>query len=241
MDAERSSLFGRTRARTGYRTVGCPQECDVWGVDSFLPGTLPHVRTGTWEIDDAGRVTVVWPSGFHETYSVVDHDRYVQLVLVDHAYQGVSTVYASVYGSNADLTAGATVDQIKASSALDYVGHEQNWDRVTRTVTGTIWWNQYHRCTGSPCLQGENPAVYHSYFAVEPSVDGRKTYWYHQLTSVAQSTTCAQPSRGGHTYQLLQVLDDDGGFVGFVGAEASLLSQQYGGSIITHWTALPHP
>lgn len=51
---------------------------------------------------------------------------------------------------------------------------------------------------------------------------------------------CANIDRGGHTYELLQILDDDGQLVGFVGVETSLLGQHTGGSIVTHFTALPH-
>lgn len=50
---------------------------------------------------------------------------------------------------------------------------------------------------------------------------------------------CANIDRGGHTYELLQILDD-GQLVGFVGVETSLLGQHTGGSIVTHFTALPH-
>ncbi len=57
---------------------------------------------------------------------------------------------------------------------------------------------------------------------------------------LALTSICANIDRGGHTYELLQILDDDGQLVGFVGVETSLLGQHTGGSIITHFTALPH-
>jgi hypothetical protein len=37
-------------------------------------------------------------------------------------------------------------------------------------------------------LPASNSNVYHTYFATEPGVDGRKTYWNHQVSSVAQGS-----------------------------------------------------
>lgn len=228
-----------TRIQTGYRTTGCPKVCDVWTTRTFEPGAPPPFsRVGTWVYDELGNVAITWDTGFHESYAVVDHGAYAQLTLASHEYGGVSTVYASVYGSNAPLEVGATIDEIADVAALDFVSHEKNWDSEVRDISETIWWGQYNRCTDAPCLQGMNPAIYHTYFAGVPETDGRKVYWYHQLEVVALDPNCAQIDRGGHTYELLQILDDDGGFVGFVGVETSLLGQRTGGDILTHFTAL---
>ncbi len=222
------------RALTGYTTAGCPKVCSVWTTKGFEPHVAPLHRTGSWSYDSTGQVRIQWPANRSETYRVIEHETYVELSLVTHDYPNVSTVYASVFGSNASLEQGATIDQIRAAGSLAFTSREQNWDVVTKTHTGTIAFAQYHRCSASPALQGINPAVYHTYFAGDPARDGRKTFWYHQLEVVAQQSTCANIERGGHTYQLLQVLDDTGQFVGWVGGEASLLAKRNGGSIITH-------
>lgn len=235
------------RDPSGYVTNGCPKVCAVWTASTFLPGVAPTTRTGSWSYTSDGKVHIVWAGTIHEYYSVTDRGTYTDLNLSTHNYQNVSTVYSRAFGSTLSLSQGATIDQIKASAALNFTVHEQNWNAVTVTKSNTIWWGQYHRCASSPCLQGNNPhsvdddgnlTGYHTYFAGNPATDGRKTYWYHQLEAVALNPDCAVPSRGGHTYQLLQAIDDNGTFIGFVGAEASLLSRTYGGSIITHFVAL---
>ncbi len=234
LDAPTTTNTTANRARSGYTTSGCPQVCDVWTAKGFEPDAPPQERTGTWTYDDLGQVRIRWPADRSETYRVVERGSYVELALITHDYPEVSTVYAAVFGSHASLSEGATRDQIADAGDLDFTSHVQNWDAVTETSTGTITFAQYHRCAASPTLQGINPAVYHTYFAGDPASDGRKTYWYHQLTVVAQTSHCANIDRGGHTYQLLQILDDDGRFVGWVGGEASLLARRNGASIITH-------
>ncbi len=231
-----------TRTNTGYETAGCPEVCDVWTTTGFEPGAwAPHVRTGEWVFDEQDRVAITWSSGFHETYAVVEHDTYTELTLAEHEYAGVSAMHAAVFGSHASLDAGVSIADIHDTGTLDFVIEANNWDAATHHNDGTIYWSTYFECSGSPSVQGMAPDVYHTYFASDPAVDGRKTYWYHQLTEVALTPDCANIERGGHTYELLQILDDAGEFVGFVGVETSLLGQYTGGSIVSHMTALRGP
>lgn len=127
-------------------------------------------------------MAITWETGFHESYAVTDRGTYAQLTVAEHEYPDVSTVYSSVYGSNAALDDGATITEIYDSVALDFTSHVQNWDEATHDDAGTIYWSAYYQCTESPCLQGMHPEGYHTYFASAPEIDGRKTYGYHQLT-----------------------------------------------------------
>lgn len=227
-----SSLRGQ-RADTGYNTTGCPKNCDVWTAKGFEPGTTPRSRVGEWRFDSNNNIRIDWPDGFFELYKVVEHSGYAELTLVTHDYKNISQVFASAFGSNASLDQGVTIDKIKAAGSVVSTFHEQGWDVVTISKTVTMPFSQYDQCTGSPSMQGQNPAVYHTYFSGNPATDGRKNYWYSQLRSVALNSTCADIDRGGHTFQLLQALNDDGNFIGWVGAEASLIGKYNGGTIIT--------
>jgi hypothetical protein len=83
---------------------------------------------------------------------------------------------------------------------------------------------------------------YHSYFAANAAVDGRKVYWNNQRGVVQQlenpNTTCISASGGGHTNALLQAIDDNGQFVGFVGVEASLNQKKYGQAVVAAYAML---
>ena len=238
-DTPASSDVNAWRLATGYRTTGCPEDCEVWTARGFEPGAAPSSRGGSYRWSSLGNLVVSWPDGRSETYRAIDHGGYTELSLVTHDYPGVSTVYAGVFGSRASLEIGVDIDVVRASGSLPWAGHSQNWDAVTIATSGTFFWSQYLSCVSSWCIQGENPSLYHTYFATDPGAGGRKIYWYHQLASVALRTDCADPVRGGHTYQMLQVLDDGGAFVGFVGVEASLIAQRHGASIVAQITAMP--
>lgn len=226
------------RSPSGYTTAGCPKVCDVWTATSFLPGTSPTLRIGSWSYTPTGAVHIVWGGTIHEYYNVTDHGTYTRLELGQYNYANVSIVYGTAFGSNWSLNSGVTMADVRAAGDLDFTLHSQNWDAVTQSVSGTVVWSQYILCTIGSCMQGSNPAVYHTYYANNPAVDGRKTYWYHQLASVGGNANCADVTQGGHTQQMLQAIDDNGQFIGFVGAEASLLGRKYGGSIVNYYVGV---
>lgn len=246
------------RADTAYRTEGCAFTCEVWTSRGFEPGALASVRTGTFSRDDETHVTVRWSEQVFERYRIINHATYTELRLVSHGYQNVSAVYAKAFGSHASLASTASIDALRENGNLEFTVYEQVWNNVTnipdhikdpKIPPPQIDIPSYERCADSPIMVGRynkptNPydtSGYHTYFVADAARgEGRKMYWYHQLEAVSQQNDgCANPERGGHLTPLLQILDDDENFVGFVGVEASLYGTHTGGSVISWIEARP--
>ncbi len=236
------------RAATGYDTKGCSYVCSVWTSAGFEPGALPKTREGTYDWED-GQIIIQWSGGFWERYETIDHGTYAELSIVGHNYENVSAVYAKAFGSQASLSTTATASAIQQSGPLKLTTYAQYWNKPTINAATTIYLSSYQLCASSPVLQGTSnqPSIpydetgYHTYFVADPKQpEGRKVYWYHQLENVALTNNgCANPARGGHLAPLLQILDDQENFVGFVGVEASLYGTNEGGSIIS-WMEARH-
>lgn len=232
------------RANTGYTTSGCgPKPCPVWTASTFdKPGTS---RVGVWKLTHRGtRVQINFGNRnqFYEAYALASYATYTKLTLVSSNYPGYTYFFGSAYGSKVSINRGARLDQIRApgsptQNGLNYELITDNWDSAIEKKKSVMWWNSpgnYLRCSRT-CMKGARPDVWHSYIVADPLNLGRKMYWYHQLSSVARSKTCANAVYGGHTVQLLQILDDNGQFIGMIGGEASILARYRGGSIMSYF------
>ncbi|MFD0478374.1 hypothetical protein ACFQ0B_66955 [Nonomuraea thailandensis] len=104
--------------------------------------------------------------------------------------------------------------------AVDHV--DRTWDMSAYIrCTGTTWCMAYKTQTTTNC---DCPAPYdkdHSlqtYLQQITGKDRRDTHW-HWCTCLAKGSQCHKGN--SHVYPLLQVIDDQGGWRGWVGVEAS--------------------
>jgi len=218
------------KVSSGYLTHGCQHVCLVRTPKGFEVGAAPKTTTGSYRYDSNGNLVITWPGGQSEAWSMRAQGSWARLFIITSNH-GV-TIDSWGFGSNAAFSQGATIDQIKAAGTLRGALRETSYGTRSVFVPGyRLEPGQFTRCTGSPCLQAPNPASWRAELAGMPTRDGRRVYFDHQQPNVGPLGPCPR-SPNGHTTALLQVLDDSGAFLGFVGAEASLNARQAGGGAI---------
>ena len=230
------------KVNSGFTTGGCTYTCNIRTPLGFQPNdpTWPKSSTGTYYIDVNGRVVITWPGGEFERWTI-SHPKTTYAKLTIHG-TNYNVLHGWGFGSTASFNTGATIDQIKAAGDLTNC---ETWENVydTSDIYETypntyLPVGRYDRCT-TPTLQLHETASpscnqYHVYLATHITPTLRKSYWQHQTAAV----TCSEgggpciSSGGGHTTALLQVIDDNGNFEGFVVGEASLNAKVYGNAVI---------
>ena len=230
---------------TGYTTAGCTWNCTVKTPKGFQPGQAWSMLSGTYTIDVNGRVVITWTGGQYETWTITHPKSYYAKFTIFNSNYDVQKGWG--FGSNTGFSTGKTIAQIQAGGLLNDYEYWQNAYGVPNAQNTSGWLNMssYALCGTSNTMTLPPPpgvpvcdnSYWRSYFAGNPATDYRKTYWQHQLGSVAcsdgqgSSTTCISVG-GGHTFAMLQVLDDSGNFRGFVGAEASLHIRATGNAVV---------
>jgi hypothetical protein len=257
------------KVNSGYRTTGCQADCTVRTPVGFQPGATDSAftpsRRGTWS-NTAGGIVVQFNDGGREVWAQnTSWSGGVSLYTMSTGNSSTPTERpgpfwsGQMYGSNRSLNSGASIDTIKAKGKLTASNWlYDEWVSATRTApasnTGKTTFNftSYGRCAG-PCIAYSNTnfgpgrptsvqqSWYHSYLATDPTKNGRKAFWQHQVGAVTDAESpgslCISPG-GGHTIAMLQILDDNGAFIGFVGVEASLANQVPGNDAVASFTLL---
>lgn len=228
-----------TKPYSGYRTAGCRYTCGIRTPVGFQKGARPHTYTGRWTMESASVLRITWSAGYAERWQLdTSHPGVAGATLLSARGGG----HGWMMGSNASLTRGVSLAEVYQSGWITGPFVENAYSPTTRV--SWIGWSSrdYTLCATGTCLQGtkmtgrDRAQWYHSYFAGNPAVDQRKNYWNNQTGVVQQlensTSVCISASGGGHTNALLQILDDDGRFVGFVGVEASLNQRTYGQAVV---------
>lgn len=229
---------------TGYTTSGCTNTCTVKTPIGFQPGNAWKTLSGTYTIDVYGHIVITWTGGQYETWAPSSPKSYYTRFDIWNSNYNLQHGWG--FGSNASFSTAATMATIKAAGILNDYDYWQNSYGVADQQNTNGYQNPplYDICStnvmslpNSGGLPVCSSSYWRSYFAGNPSTDGRKTYWQHQLGSVAcsdslgSSTTCISTG-GGHTWALLQVIDDSGNFRGWVGVEASLHIKATGNAVV---------
>ena len=215
---------------TGYTTSGCDSTCAIRAPKGFEPSAVPKTLSGTYYIDAFGRLVINWPGNQTEAWSMSDAGTYTKLT-AHHSNYGV--LYADGFGSNRPFTVGASRDVVATHSLS---GTQRSASYRHAPLTDSPWRvgfpRDYASCGSSPCLFVTN-AVWRSAFAVDPNRTGRRVYWEHQQQSVDGCSGSCFCGGYGHTWALLQIIDDAGGFVGLTGVEASFNQRSPGNAVIS--------
>ena len=241
---------------TGYTTCG-GEYCGVVRTPvGFEPGSMGAELIGDYYLDSNGRINITWPSGKNEIWSISSPKPYsYSMITIFHSNYNVSHGWG--FGSNTPLLGvGATIDDIKNRGNLSFQDQWYNGYDIADTQSVTYMAISNHSVCSSVAMMNRETNIplvcdrWHSYIAGDPSVDSRKNYWNQQLGEVGCEDAyypqqcpidnCAQyviSPGGGHTFAMLQVLDDEGVFRGFVAAEASLDHRSSGGAIVgaSYW------
>lgn len=219
-------------------TKGCHFSCNVKAPLGFQRGARPKSKRGTFRRNAAGDVVLRWPDG-SETWSVSDQGTFTKL---DFRSSTLGITGGWSFGSRTPLDKGVTIDEVARSKILRGPYWANAYDAPTVKLEDDFPFSAYERCTSDEAMQNvsvSNPDKtkrWNSYLAGDPAVDGRKMYWNHDLGVVTQHETPGADCiswGGGHNFALLQVLDDAGGFVGWISAEASQHGKYKGGDMIS--------
>jgi len=221
---------------TGYTSAGC-NSCQIRTPVGFQPGHAGGSLSGTYSIDVNGRAVITWTGGQHETWTVGTNATYATLTLFNSNY---NLLYGNGYGSSAsfataasrDSVAGLSVQETERTASYCSSGSCPPHNGYLFTATAPInFSSDYTACSASPCLSLTNSA-WRSIFVVDPA-NGRRVFWEHENQGVDGYTGPCFSSGGGHTWALLQAVDDNGAFVGMVGAEASLNARADGNAVVS--------
>lgn len=216
------------RSSTGIRASNCvARDCVVHTANGFQSSTAPESLHGRYVVTGAV-LRISWDSGIWEEWNVS-----TPLVgkLAKLSFRGSSfgATHGWAYGSNAAWSARASMAQIDA-----YDHTKLNHDYyLWKTDNGTpyldhgegnpFWITNWTPCSGGRCL-GAVSSQATSYYLSRPNAtatDRRDTIW-HWRHSLADGRGEVCYTGNSHVKPMLQIVDEDGTFHGWVGVEASL-------------------
>jgi hypothetical protein len=212
-------------ADTGITTSGCPLDCSVRTAERFQYGdsTYPRTLFGTYSVSE-NTVSVAWSSGSSESWSLTNQSTASRLALTSSNY---GATHGWSWGSTKGFSSYATIAEIMAHGGKYSGPHqENNWGSTSSEPT-SLDLSGFTMCNGN-CLNLTNTT--RKLYLAGPN-DSRKTFYNRQTFAADPSSDCIGEG-GGHLNPLLQIIDDNGEFRGWVGVEASLYSQQHGSAIV---------
>lgn len=215
------------RSFTGVRAGGCEaRECEVQTGHGFQATSFPERLEGTYTVDGA-TLTVEWPGTGTEEWEIseVAGGKLAKLTFKGSSY-GASHGYG--YGSNAKWEQRASMKQLAEfdHNKLKHDYHLWKTDNgkpyLDEGSGSPFWMRDWKRCESGRCLGGKTTATeYYLATANGSSTDRRDTIW-HWRTKLAddRGEYCYQGN--SHVKPMLQIIDNDGAFHGWVAVEASL-------------------
>ncbi|MGJ6969162.1 hypothetical protein ACSDR0_45460 [Streptosporangium sp. G11] len=221
--------------------------CEVLTAGGFM-GAPNRSRTGTFGVAD-GVVTINWTDtqGGSQQWYVTDGPKMAALT---YKYDTKAQQYGQGYGfgSNSPFTERRAMSSVRSfpgtlkqdlrTWAHDQLGSSsgQTWTHTAfTTCTTTTWCLTYRQPNSSAVCQqsgcpgyggtpgGGGDSSLQNYVVKVSSYDRRDTYW-HWCTCLAKGRGESCYTGNSHVKPMLQILDDDGAFHGWVGVEASFSS-----------------
>lgn len=214
------------------------RDCEVRTAGGFAGAPNEEPRTGNYRVTD-GVLHITWPvPGWNEEWTIVVSPD-TKLVRLDFRSNALATAGYG-YGSNTPLTTRRQMSSVEAfpgTLRLTYKG----WDHGKLTddsggfdiakygaCTTTTWCLTYLQPeSGTSCKGGCNPGTtdtsIQNYIVRVSNNDRRDTHWQwcSCLTISKQGVQSKCYQGNSHVKPMLQILDDDGQFHGWVGVEAS--------------------
>lgn len=217
------------KVATGYVTRGCEIACTIRTPVGFQPSAAPKSLDGTYRVDARGHLVIRWSDGHWEAWGFARRaGTSTRLALFATSF---NALYGDGLGSNWSFSAGASRDAIapgavagtQHSAVYCSIGDSVCHRGYVRSSPWTVdFGDDYKACPRSTCLFLYAPRVWRSYWAIDPAKVGRRVYWEIENEGVDHYWGACFSAGGGHTWALLQAVDDTGRFAGFVGVEASL-------------------
>lgn len=216
-----------TRSSTGVPAKDCvARDCTAHTASGFQATSQPEHLSGTYTVSGSV-LRVEWPGTGWEEWDLSEPiaGKLTKLTFRASSY-GVTHGYG--YGSNADWATRASMADIAAfdHSTLKHDYHlwkTNAGDPYLDEGSGSPFWVQdWTPCASSRCLGARTPGTeYYLATANTTSTDRRDTIW-HWRTKLADDLGQYCYRGNSHVKPMLQIIDSDGGFHGWVAVEASL-------------------
>jgi hypothetical protein len=219
-------------------TASTVRPCEIKTVSGFQ-SAAPEARTGSYTLHASGGrqfVNIQWDQTTWRS-----EEWWVDLA-PDGAYSRLTFKYSQKfthgygYGSNAGLNVRRPLDTVRDHQApltmtyhratqgrIDYVDGAWGMDNFVH-CTRTTWCLTYKIAQASTGTCSKCAAPYDTDRSIQNYIqklsndDRRDTFW-HWCTCLAKGSACY--AGNSHVYPLLQVIDDNGRWRGWVGVEAS--------------------
>lgn len=216
-----------TRTSTGVRAANCvARDCTVRTANGFQATSQPEYLSGTYTVSGS-TLRIEWAGNGWEQWQVSEPIG-GKLAKLTFQSSGFGATHGYGYGSNAAWTARASMAQIAAVDHRRLVHNYHLWKTNAGTPyldegAGNPFWVQgWDPCTSSRCLGATTTGTeYYLSTANTTSTDRRDTIW-HWRTSLADGRDEYCYTGNSHVKPMLQIIDSDGGFHGWVAVEASL-------------------
>lgn len=217
------------RTSTGVRASGCvARDCVVYTANGFQSTSAPQRLHGTYVVTGSV-LRITWDSGIWEEWTVTSP---IAGKLAKLTFRGTNfgATHGFGYGSNAEWSTRASMAQIAATDHSRFNHNYYLWKTNSSGVPyidhgegSPFWIRNWTRCASSRCLgaRSSNPTEYYLSTANTTSTDRRDTIW-HWVTANADGRGEYCYTGNSHVKPMMQIIDSDGGFHGWVAVEASL-------------------
>jgi hypothetical protein len=217
------------RSYTEFRASGCPsRDCTVQTANGYQSTGASKTLEGTYTVSgDTLRIT--WSGGQWEEWTLTESAGGA-LAAVEFANSNFGVTHGFGYGSNAGWDARVPMDEIAAADHSAFVHRYHLWKTsevsedpyIDEGDGNPFWVTDWTVCGGGNCLgavTGENTTQYYVSPANSPTGHRRDTLWGWR-TANAGDNYCY--TGNSHVKPMVQVVDDNGEFHGWVGVEGSL-------------------
>lgn len=219
-----------TRAGTGFTASGCPtRDCQVMTAGGYQSTAASQTLSGTYSITgDTLRVT--WSNGQWEewTLSSMADGALAQATFAGSNY---GANYGFGYGSNAAWSQRIPAATIAATDQTTLVHTFYIWKTTTDHPAPFIdhgdgnpfWVTDWSVCGGGQCLGDvtSSDTQYYVSPARAPTGHRRDTLWSWRTANADKRGEYCYTGNS-HVKPMIQIVDDNGVFHGWVGVEASL-------------------
>ncbi|MEO3753455.1 hypothetical protein [Streptomyces sp. B6B3] len=219
-----------TRSSIGIQAAGCTsRDCVVQTANGYQSTGASETLHGEYTVT-GDTVRITWDGGLYEEWTLTPSadGALVTTELGDNNF-GATHGYGN--GSNAAWSARVPMSEIAALDHSALVHRYDLWKTTTEQSEPYIdhgdgnpfWIQDWNVCDGGQCLGAEsaNPSQYYVAPAREPTGHRRDTLW-HWVRALADGRDEWCYTGNSHVKPMIQVIDDNGDFHGWVGVEASL-------------------
>jgi hypothetical protein len=218
------------RTSTGVRGSGCvARDCTVQTANGFQATSSPQHLSGTYTVTGSV-LRIEWTGNGWEEWNITQ-PMAGKLAKLSYRNSSFGGTHGYGYGSNAAWSTRASMAQI---AAFDHTTLKHNYHLWKTNSAGTpyldegagnpFWVRNWDPCASSRCLGAKTTATPTEYYlatANTTSTDRRDTIW-HWRTALADARGEHCYTGNSHVKPMLQIIDNDGRFHGWVAVEASL-------------------